>query len=43
MDAIKAWFDKYTAEVEAILATIYNFVMAIFNKEVAPEFEALGK
>ena len=43
MADIKAWFDKYTTEVAAILETIYNFVLAIFNKEVAGEFEDLLK
>ena len=43
MDAIKAWFDKYETQVAAILETIYNFVKAIFDKEVAGEFEGLLK
>ena len=43
MEKIKDWFATYEAQVAAILETIYNFVLAIFNKEVAGEFEDLLK
>ena len=43
MDAIKAWFNEYSAKIEAILATIYNFVLDIFNAEVKGEFENITK
>lgn len=42
MDAIKAWFADYEAQVKAILETIYNFIKGIFDKEVAPEIDKLA-
>ncbi len=35
---IKEWFNAYSAQIEAIIKAIYNFVIGIFNKEV-PEAE----
>ena len=43
MADIKAWFETYKTEVAAILETIYNFVLAIFNKEVAGDFDNILK
>ena len=34
MADIKAWFNEYSAKIEAILKTIYDFVVAIFDQEV---------
>ena len=42
MDKIKAWFDEYTVQIEAIIMTIYNFIKAIFEKETEGEFDNLG-
>ena len=41
MDAIKAWFNAYSANIEAILKTIYEFVVKVFNKETEGEFDKL--
>ena len=43
MEKIKAFFAEYEAQVKAIIEVIKNFIMGIFDQEVAPEFENIAK